>query len=787
MDYANVFRNRGHQPGYIVPQYGVAAQTVQQQQHGQQRYQLHQHQQHQHQHQQQPQHPYQLQLQLQHQQHSQAQHRQFAAQRPLTQGFSFPYTNEQLLVLAQMQQQRTMLNQTQASSNAAPQTKQEQPKPRLSKDEVDLLEKEFQKNQKPSSGRKREIADILKVDQPRINNWFQNRRAKEKGLKKTQEFAARQAVEQPDPSETGSTRSLDTDAEGVGSEYFGFETQHQHSGRPSSAPFPESRQEAEQAEETPAVDDFSYASPAGQSLQPSIEQSDSCGDGVKEEYPSPDSLPFQPSEVAADSHFAPHASAFATGLEGQGEYQDGFSGQSEEMLPRTTVQDSFSMSSFLSPQTQDQLPFSHHQFTSTTGPDSILAPIPSFPSQLLGQLELHEIKEEEEQPTQQPALDPDSKQNASTARQGASDNNSLSSSTEHTRQQNSSPNPTLFSPPTPDDLRFKSPPPPSNIASRRNKGVPAQLNATALRAYSYGPKTGLDLSKRSDAASPGIRRISSATGPTMPGRIQKSLSSVSIGGSTGAPRSPLNRERTKDALMRSLTSTVAATRSPVLGGSIVGNAMSPMTPSGEYFGISGVSAAASAQGTREATVASSTSDEEQSYGLGAASSAVAGGFFTGTLKTPPNTPGLNGVGATGFSEHQMTAGQISTFEAAWNFNPQDEPLVTPGLGSFGSEEFALASAAPGYIGSSQPPTPSFPHSIGPASFGGYPWSAAGPSVVPYSGSASMVHGGSSIAEYTFPDSFVPDSSAMSSPGLPPKSSKQFQFTQNVTPQDFSDK
>lgn len=773
MDYANMFRNRGHQPGYILPQYGAAAQTVQQQ-HGQQRYQLHQHHQQQ---QQQTQHPYHVQLQLQHQQHPQAQHRQFTAQRPPTQGFSFPYTNEQLLVLAQMQQQRTMLNQAQAAANASPQTKQEQPKPRLAKDEVELLEKEFQKNQKPSSGRKREIADILKVDQPRINNWFQNRRAKEKGIKKTQEFAARQAAEQPDLSETGSTRSPDTDAEGVGSEYFDMESQQHHSGRPSSAPFPEPCQEAELTEDTPPADEFSYASPVGQSLQPSIENNDSCGNGVKEEYPSPDSLPFQPSDTTADSHFTPHASVFAPGLEGQGEYQD------EGMLPRQTMQDNFSMSSFLSPQNQDQLPFSPHQFTPATGPDSILAPTPSFPSQLLGRLELHGIKEEEEQQSQS-ALELNS-EDLSTARQGAADNN-IPSLAEHAQQKISSPNSAVMSPPTPDDLRFKSPPPPSNIASRRNKGVPAQLNATALRAYSYGPKTGLDMSKRSDAVSPGIRRIASATGPTMPGRIQKSLSCASIGGSSGAPRSPLTRERTKDALMRSLQSTVAAVRSPVLGGSIAGNIMSPMTPSGEYFGTSGAPAITSAQGTREATVASSASDEDQSYGIGAPPSAMAGGFFTGTLKTPPGTPGLNGVSNTGFQEQQMAPGQINTFEAAWNFNPQDEPLVTPGLGSFGSEEFAMASSAPGYIGSSQPPTPSFPHSIGPASFGAYPWSAAGPSVVPYSGSAGMVHGGR-IAEYTFPDSFVPDSSARSSPGLPPKSSKQFQFTQNVTPQDFSEK
>ncbi|EJT73328.1 hypothetical protein GGTG_10172 [Gaeumannomyces tritici R3-111a-1] len=779
MDYANMFRNRGHQPGYLLPQYGAAAPTVQQQ-HGQQRYPLHQHHQQQ---QQQPQHPYHVQLQLQHQQHPQAQHRQFTPQRPPTQGFSFPYTNEQLLVLAQMQQQRTMLNQAQAAANASPQTKQEQPKPRLAKDEVELLEKEFQKNQKPSSGRKREIADILKVDQPRINNWFQNRRAKEKGIKKTQEFAARRAAEQHDLSEAGSTRSPDTDAEGVGSEYFDMENQSQHSGRPSSAPFPEPRQEAELTEDTPPADEFSYASPVGQSLQPSIENSDSCGNGVKEEYPSPDSLPFQPSDTTADSHFTPHASVFAPGLESQGEYQDEFSGQAEGVLPRTAMQDNFSMSSFLSPRDQDQLPFSYHQFAPTTGPDSILAPTPSFPSQLLGRLELHEIKEEEEQQSQA-ALEMNSEHDSSSAHQAAADN-SIPLLAGHARQQISSPNPTVMSPPTPDDLRFKSPPPPSNIASRRNKGVPAQLNATALRAYSYGPKTGLDMSKRSDAASPGIRRIASATGPTMPGRIQKSLSCANIGGS-GAPRSPLTRERTKDALMRSLQSTVAAVRSPVLGGSIAGNVMSPMTPSGEYFGTGGASAMASTQGTREATVASSASDEEQSYGIGAPPSAMAGGFFTGTLKTPPGTPGLNGVGGTGFQEHQMAPGQINTFEAAWNFNPQDEPLVTPGLGSFGSEEFAMASSAPGYIGSSQPPTPSFPHSIGPASFGAYPWSATGPSVVPYSGSAGMMHGGG-IAEYTFPESFVPDSSARSSPGLPPKSSKQFQFTQNVTPQDFSEK
>ena len=77
---------------------------------------------------------------------------------------SYPYSREQLYAIAQYQQQRTM-----AGHAAMPPSKQPDPKPRLSKDEVDLLEREFQKNSKPSSGRKREIAELLKVEHPRIN------------------------------------------------------------------------------------------------------------------------------------------------------------------------------------------------------------------------------------------------------------------------------------------------------------------------------------------------------------------------------------------------------------------------------------------------------------------------------------------------------------------------------------------------------------------------------------------------------------------------------------------
>ena len=280
------------------------------------------------------------------------------------------------------------------------------------------------------------------------------------------------------------------------------------------------------------------------------------------------------------------------------------------------------------------------------------------------------------------------------------------------------------------DLRFKSPPPPSNIASRRNKGVPAQLNSTALCSYSYGPKTGIDMSKRGETPC-SMRRVASATG-FLPSRIQKA--------SLGAPRSPLYVERTKDALARSLQDA----RSPVLGS--LNTALSPVARSDCSLSLT--------QDARENTVSSSASDDERRYPYGPSHGAF---FRLETLRTPPGTPGMSRA----FSD------QVVSTDTPWNYPTSDEPLITPGLGSFGSEEFSMAQAAPGYVVHSQPPTPSFAPGIGPSYF---PWG---------------INGAAPNAEYTFPgESYIAsDVSAKSSPGQP--KSKQFQFTQNVTPQDFS--
>ncbi|KAK3380985.1 hypothetical protein B0H63DRAFT_474711 [Podospora didyma] len=55
------------------------------------------------------------------------------------------------------------------------------PKPRLAKEEVAIiLEQHFNKNPKPTTSDKRALAKQFSVEVPRINNWFQNRRAKDK-------------------------------------------------------------------------------------------------------------------------------------------------------------------------------------------------------------------------------------------------------------------------------------------------------------------------------------------------------------------------------------------------------------------------------------------------------------------------------------------------------------------------------------------------------------------------------------------------------------------------------
>ncbi|KAL1966491.1 hypothetical protein VTN77DRAFT_4413 [Rasamsonia byssochlamydoides] len=61
-------------------------------------------------------------------------------------------------------------------------------RPRLTKEQVDTLEAQFQAHPKPNSNIKRQLAVQTNLSLPRVANWFQNRRAKAKQQKRQEEF-----------------------------------------------------------------------------------------------------------------------------------------------------------------------------------------------------------------------------------------------------------------------------------------------------------------------------------------------------------------------------------------------------------------------------------------------------------------------------------------------------------------------------------------------------------------------------------------------------------------------
>jgi hypothetical protein len=202
-------------------------------------------------------------------------------------------------------------------------------------------------------------------------------------------------------------------------------------------------------------------------------------------------------------------------------------------------------------------------------------------------------------------------------------------------------------------------------------------------------------------------------------------------------------DRNKEALLQSLQET----QTPSMAS--LNNAMPSLGPEGMH-----------GSGMGDGAVGASVPDDEQGYPFGSLGHVSGLPLYNAesAVKSPPETPGVQ----VGFHESYFP----SSLEHAWNYVPQDEPLPTPSLCSHGGSEveFSMAPHLPGYV-ASQPVTPSFPPTMGPTYTGFF---------------------GTSLgqAEYHFPDSYPAESSARSSPVAPPRS-KQFQFAQNITPQDFN--
>ncbi|CAK45294.1 transcriptional regulator family: Homeodomain [Aspergillus niger] len=87
-------------------------------------------------------------------------------------------------------------------------------RPRLTKEQVETLEAQFQAHPKPSSNVKRQLAAQTNLSLPRVANWFQNRRAKAKQQKRQEEFEkmqkAKAEAEEAARGKSESTESSDS-------------------------------------------------------------------------------------------------------------------------------------------------------------------------------------------------------------------------------------------------------------------------------------------------------------------------------------------------------------------------------------------------------------------------------------------------------------------------------------------------------------------------------------------------------------------------------------------------
>jgi hypothetical protein len=254
-------------------------------------------------------------------------------------------------------------------------------------------------------------------------------------------------------------------------------------------------------------------------------------------------------------------------------------------------------------------------------------------------------------------------------------------------------------------------------------------------------------------------------------------------------------DRNKEALLQTLQETQqASTSMPTLS-----SAMAPPMTHDEIL-------ASTAVGNGGVHI---SDDEQNSYPFGSLANLEGMPFYNGNadqhpVKSPLDTPGL-GLGTfadayfpTSLENHQ-----------AWSYTSTqpDDPLPTPSLCSHGGSEleFSMAPALPGYV-ASQPVTPSFP----PPSVAAAAAASMGPAFPPagFFGNGGSAPTGSVCgpSEYHFPDSSTavlsssyPECSGVvrcASPpgGIPPPKplaqlagagTKQFQFAQNITPQDFS--
>ncbi|KAG8165415.1 hypothetical protein KVR01_005690 [Diaporthe batatas] len=525
---------------------------------------------------------------------------------------------------------------------------------RFSEEEKQKLEKVFtDETQKPSTSRKRQLAEELGCPVPKVNNWFQNRRAREKQVHRVQAYEASQAADSA-ASETDVVDAQEDDNEqATSSEFYSLSNRSQPM-QPSSAPFSGAADLPEQHLPSPTstrgqesedcTTDSSAASPAAvYSASPADGHNRASVTDSHAVISQPQQLP--PNQI------------------------DTFSGTNVPMIA-ATFEDSngdFSSSPDAYTDAQDQMSF--QSLNGQFAPDfstTEMHGLPIFSS---------DVERSDSFTSSASILTPSTAtfSTGMTSHDHAGDQSGIgesdfSSIETLSPDMNSGASPSVEQSDSTADTAFTHP----SIASRRKTRPPQRLNQTALRNYPNGPKTGIEGSKRSDMYG-SMRRAASANGP-LSGKIFKSAPPVS-------PLSPRSFDPNfLEQFARNSSLAVASnTFKDVPEGSPVGSTFETQYLSADAPRFSFQRTSVSMSSLRETAAASPSTPDF-----------MRDGAFTGVQKQ-------------GFQSFHHPTFALDT--GYGNTSSSDEALATPSLSQFGSEiEFPTSLCAPRYV-ESEPATP----------------------------------------------------------------------------------
>lgn len=470
-------------------------------------------------------------------------------------------------------------------------------KPRLAKAEVELLERHFQENHKPPSSLKRQLAEGMAVPVSRINNWFQNRRAKAKHEKKLENIRIKREA-----------------AEG---------------GVEASAP-----EDYDFSEDFPEMFDDEEETVPDESVQPSARSTPSSSETIQEETVLDDTPALKlETEVKMETielgdfdfynqvDISPFEAPFASST-----------GCDSAIFPSTATPASMpNMSGFQ----YDSFQLSVDAYSK----DMMSTHLP--PQQDFGFLPAIQPAPESTVPFPSRSLDDGQRRGSFQSSSNGLDQTGLMESVQEDQT-----------------MRFMSPPPASDIASRRSKRRPAPIGTAAIvDRSSSGVKTPLTAAiPRRTAKSPGtaIRRVVSVGNMNVLGaRISKS-----------AAQSPMRQHFPHELRKFSGMNGQVNYVQPGNGG------LAPPTPKSPAYKFSADEQSRMLPATRE--------HELESMGIFDASSPPFNRY--GFQFSPPETPGY------------MSNGY------AWSgFDGSDRTSYTPGLGAFPSDPFALQMAQPDLV------------------------------------------------------------------------------------------